>query len=113
MLIAVEADVGGFGGAFGEAGVVAEVAVEEDVDGFFEGASAFAQVAGEAGVELSSPVGVDEDEDIEQAAEFGMGGEFAVGEKDAVGRKGDFAGDAAVFRVEDGLENGPAPAGGG
>jgi len=103
---AVEEDMGGIAGACGESGIVAEVALQEDIDGFFEGAVPVPQIAGEAGVELGSPVGLDQNQAVEVGAEFLVRGDFAVGEQDPGGGNRDLPGGFSGDGVKDGLLDG-------
>ena len=96
------------GGSGGEAWIVAEIALQEEVDGFFKGAMPFAHVAGEAGVELRAPVGFDEDEAVEGGAHVAMRGDFAIGEQDAGGGDADLRGGGSGDGVEDRLADGAA-----
>ena len=106
--ITVEDGMGGGIGAGGKPRIVAEIALQENIDGFFQGAVAFAQIAGEPDVELGAPVGFHENEAVEFGTHRFMRGDFAVGDQDAGGRDLDFLGNPAGWEIEDGLDNGVA-----
>ena len=102
--------MGGVSGTGGEAWIVAEIALQEHIKGFFQGAVALAQIAGQADVELSAPVSFHENQAVKGGTHRFMCGNFAVGQQYAGGGDPDFGGDPAGLQIEDGLDNGVAAA---
>ena len=62
--IALKKNMGGRGGADGKTGIIAKIALQKNIDGFFQGIAAYVHIAGEAGIELGSPVGFDQNEPV-------------------------------------------------
>lgn len=100
--------MGGLAGTAGEAGPVAQIALQKQIDGFLQRAVGFAQIAGQAGSELGPPMGLHQYQAIKLDANGFMRGNLAIGKQQTAGRNTDIFPESAGDGIEDGLAEGAA-----
>ncbi len=106
--VAVEQHVGSLVGPSRELRIIPQIALQEQVDGLFQCAVALFQVTSQAGVQLSPPVCIYQDQPVQVGAELLVGCNLSVREQDGRGGHLDFPGGFAGNGIKDRLPDGAA-----